>query len=152
MNLEKTIENIIKSQLENITNIDKPVSFLEEIREKILDQVRLENNILITELLNSIKSRNNILNEILTNGKKIKINYTYYNQEKNFKKESSINPTLEIIFTGKKNIKIYDKLREEKFIKYDLLPVFGIAYSNNTYLSSRISKKSTLLTITIEPK
>ena len=61
-------------------------------------------------------------------------------------KESAFD-VLEILLSGQKNYKIFNKENKSKYIPYKIMPFYGVVYSYNTMISSITAPNTTLLTI-----
>ena len=143
-NLESLLD--IKTYIENVNHQNKkPITILEEIRENIIDKI-YNNRKEIIEVINTKKNKENI-EEIICNDIKYTISLKYFEKSIVNEKEKMPSDCLEIVLGGKKNYRIYDKDNVKKFVNYALFPNYGLTYSTNTLLSSKIAEKTLIANI-----
>tara|TARA_B100001250_G_scaffold248201_1_gene213396 strand:- start:274 stop:732 length:459 start_codon:yes stop_codon:yes gene_type:complete len=125
------------------------IYFLEETREKIIDQIRADEKELI-DLVNMNKN-NKIEDKYFSLKKfKIRVNFSYNTEKIEEKKEELKKDILEIMLIGKKVYKVFDLVDQNKKIDYNLTPTHGIVFSSKTHISSSTFANSMILSIIIE--
>ena len=147
--LSSEILNKIYDYFSSVKNINSNhIYFLEEAREKIIDQMRDDKN-KMSDLFSLIQ-KNNIEDKVIKLDKiNIKICLTYNNEKIETKKEELKNDILEIVLVGKKDYNIFDLNDQKRHINYYLTPIHGVVYSAKTHISTITSANSMLILIII---
>lgn len=146
--LEKNIYSLLDTFDKNNLNL---VTFLEEVRLNILEQIK-NNTELIDEFNNFINKEKNYEKQITIKENKIKINFLFIEKQIVLDKKESNFHTLEIVLSGKKVYRIYDKINKNKYLTCRLLPAYGVVYSSKTTISSITSPNTSLICLTMNEK
>ncbi len=144
--LDDIVKSYSNSELKNISKI----GFLEQTRLNLIEKLRLQNNEKITKLVNNIKDNKNINNSLKIKDLSLEVIFYYFDKEDTMSKKESKFDSLEIVLCGQKEYQIYDKLNQNRYIFYKVLPLYGVLYSSKTIISSKISKKTALININID--
>ena len=147
MDINQIINNI-KKEFTSDKKISK-LSLLEDLKIHLIEFVRSLESKKIRELVNFTKENNNKQYDINLNGINSSFSINFFKDEKIDEKNLSKFNTLEVAIEGRKQFKIFDH-NNSKFAMYKLIPFYGIVYSKNTAISSKVFSKSTLIYINIE--
>ena len=152
MNVQILLDDIFNysnnNKLENFT----PLILLEYIRFNIIERLRSENNSKVLQLVNMIKTHRSIAKDLKARDLKLKVLFNYYDKKSTIEKAKSTYSVLEIALSGKKSFQIFDKLNKNKYIFYKIVPFYGVVYSTETVVSSRVVENTAILNINIEDK
>ncbi len=144
---EITLDELLIEINKSINNKIIGINFLELLKFELIEKFKdLEKND-----LNSLKlmpTDGNILEkEIDLNNRKIQYKVEYFDKSASQIKEKINNNCLWVILDGLKSITVYDFNNDNKSIFSNLSKNMGIVLSLNTVISSRIVKKSIILSI-----
>tara|TARA_Y100000590_G_C15572310_1_gene959085 strand:- start:139 stop:597 length:459 start_codon:yes stop_codon:yes gene_type:complete len=125
------------------------IYFLEETREKIIDEIRSDEKELI-DLVNTNKNKKIEDKYFILKKFKIRVSFAYNIKKIEEKKEELKKDVLEIMLSGKKIYKVFDLVDKNKKINYNLTPTHGIVFSSKTHISSSTFANSMILSVVIE--
>ena len=148
-NCAQTIEKFIIEINESINEKINGINFLELLKYKLIEKIdELEEDYL--KNLEIKLSDNKILEKNLElNNRNLSYKIEYYDKSISEIKRKTEKDYLSLILAGLKSIKIFDFNDEKKSIFSNLYKNMGIVLGLNTVITTKISEKSVILSISI---